>query len=492
MRKILIVFIILVISFSSCKENFDPVFYGSLSPGTFPSTETEYELYVMELYKPYLSMWGYSALAWENNFYSPEYGHIVQNDLASDITAEYLNWGGFWEGFSTGNFEFLKNQGRASHFEKIRFVTRATKIIADLEDAEINENVKQQLLAEAKMARGTMMYYLLWMYGPLPVILDADLIGTEAEADLTRPSRDIYVGAIESDLLVASENLLPVAKDYGRFNKGAALTFLMRLYMNEKNFAKAIGVGNEIKGLGYVLEEDYASLFREATEINDETIWAVSCTNGPEGNFNAWAFYTYPNDFKELKVKGGWGGWYQGVVAVNWTFYDTFEENDIRRDLLVAEYTNEWGGIRNRDNDLKGAVIRKYPDEGGANNSYQGNDIVVCRYADILLMQAEAINEIDGPTAEAIGYVNEIRNRADLENLESSETSSKDAFRDAIFMERGHELYFEGLRRIDMIRMGKWQSAMEAVGKTAGPALFPVPDYAINNSDGQLTPTAGW
>jgi len=492
MKKILLISVLIITLLSSCKEDFDPVFYGTLSPTTFPTTETEYELYVMELYKPFLSRWGYSALAWENNFYSPEYGHIVQNDLASDITAEYLNWGGFWEGYSTGNFNFMKNQGRASHFEKVRFITRATKIIDDLEKSDINEHVKKQLVAEARMARGTMMYYLLWMYGPVPVILDAELIGTEAEANMVRPSRDTYVGAINEDLRFAADNLSVIASDYGRFNKGAALTFLMRLLMNEKQFGEAIGVGNEIKELGYELVSDYASLFREATEKNSETIWAVSCTNGPEGNFNAWAFYTYPNDFKENKVKGGWGGWNQGVVAVNWTFYDTFDENDARRNLLVAEYTNEWDGIRNRNNDLTGAVIQKYKDEGGSDNSYQGNDIVVCRYADVLLMLAEAMNEVNGPSSEAIAYVNEVRDRAQLEDLSNADTSSKDALRNAIFMERGHELYFEGLRRIDMIRMGKWQSGMAAVGKTAGPGLFPLPDYAINNSDGQLEQTPGY
>ena len=491
MKKIIFVVSIIAVLFSSCKDNFDPQLYGSLSPSTFPSTESEYRLYMMELYKPFMSKWGYSALSWENNFFSPEYGHLIEFDGASDLMPVYSNWGGFWEGFTTCNFAFLKTQGRSSHFEKVRFVTRATKIIDDLEKSTIGDAPKKQLIAEARMARGWMMYYLMHMYGPVPVILDPALIGTDAEANLTRPTRDVFVQSIEADLRYAADNLPAVGEDYGRFTKGAALTVLTRLYLNEKNFTKAESTAREILPLGYKLVNDYASLFREATEVNTETIWAVSCINGPTGNFNAWGYYTYPSDYPGNKITGGWGG-STGVLSATWKFYDSFESVDVRRNLLIGEYTAKDGKtIKNRTN-MNGAVIAKYADEGGALNSLQGNDIVVCRYADVLLMLGEAINENSGPTTEAVGFINQVRQRAGIGNLSSASIASKDALRDAIFIERAHELYFEGLRKQDLIRMGKWQSALAAVGKTAGPELFPVPEYAINNSNGQLTQTPGY
>ncbi len=491
MKKIAFILSIIAVLFSSCKENFDPKLYGSLSPTTFPSTESEYQLYMMELYKPFEAKWGYQALSWENNFFSPEYGNIVEFDAASDLMPAYTNWGGFWESFSTCNFVSLKTQDRSSHFEKVRFVTRATKIIDDLEKSTISDAAKSEFIAEAKMSRGWIMYYLLHMYGPVPVILDPKLIGTDAEANLTRPQRDVFVSSIESDLRFAADNLPALPQDYGRFNKGAALTVLTRLYLNEKNFIKAESTAREILPLGYKLVSDYASLFREATEVNTETIWAVSCINGPTGNFNALDFYAYPTDYPGNKITGGWGG-STGVFSANWTFYDSFEAGDTRKNLLIGEYTAKDGKtIKNRTN-MNGAVIAKYPDEGGAVNSLQGNDIVVCRFADVLLMLAEAINENSGPTAEAVGFINQVRQRAGIGNLPVASTASKDALRDAIFVERGHELYFEGLRKMDLIRMGKWQSALAAVGKIAGPELLPVPDYAVNNSGGQLTQTPGY
>lgn len=492
MKKIVIILSIIAVLFSSCKENFDPQLYGSLSPSTFPSTESEYTLYMMELYKPFQANWGYSALSWENNFFGFEYGTVVEFDLASDLMPPYTNWGGQWEGLSTCNFAFLKQQGRSSHFEKVRFVTRATKIIDDIEKSTIADAPKKQLIAEAKMARGWIMYHLMHMYGPVPVILDPALIGTEAEANLTRPTRDVFVKSIESDVRFAADNLPVTPKNYGRFNKGCALTVLTRLYLNEKNFTKAESTAKEILPLGYKLVGDYASLFKEATEVNSETIWAVSCVNATTtGNFNAWAYYTYPSDYQGGKISGGWGG-SSGVFTAHWKFYDSFENGDVRQKLLIGEYTAKDGKtIKNRTN-MNGAVIAKYPDEGGAVNSMQGNDIVVCRYADVLLMLGEAINENSGPTAEAVGLINQVRQRAGVGNLSTAATASKDALRDAIFVERGHELYFEGLRKLDLIRMGKWKSALAAVGKTAGPELFPVPEYAINNSKGQLKQTDGY
>lgn len=499
MKKYILLLATAVLAISGCKKDFDPQLYGTLSPTTFPSTESEYELYTLDLYKAFQAKWGYMGMAWENNFYSPEYGHVAEFDLSTDLMPVYTNWGGFWEAFSKTDYTSLKTQDRGSHFEKVRMVTRATKIINDLEQASVLTDLKKKALqAEARMARGWVMYYLLHMYGPVPVIMDPAQIGTDAEAVLTRPTRDVFVKYIQDDLRYAADNLPKTQDSYGRFTKGTALTVLMRLYLNEKNFVEAEKVGREILPLGYSLVSDYASLFKEATEQNSETIWAVSCTNGDKGNFNSLDFYTYPSDYHGTKVKGGWGG-NNGVFSMDWNFYDKFSANDKRRALLVATYVAASDGVvktgqtRDRSN-MAGAVIAKYADEGGGDNSLQGNDIVVCRYADVLLMLAEAINENSGPTTEAQDLLNQVRSRAGVPGILDSEKASKEAFRDALFVERGKELYLEGLRKMDLIRMNKVQSALTAAGKTVGPnyAVFPLPDYAVNNSEGQLKQNDGY
>jgi len=472
--------IAILIFFSGCKEGLDPVFYGSLNPTIFPSTESEYEAYMLESYIPFTFRWGYGQNGnWYYTFFSPEEGVVPLYDFPTDLLSVFTAWGDgatFWDSKSRGNFIPLTAQDPShSHFEKTRFVTRMTKTIADLESTDVitDENFRKQLVGEAKVARGWTMLFLLQLYGPVPVIVNPEQVGNvDAEGDLTRPNRSDFVNWIVSDLEYAAENIAKVAPDYGRFNKGLALALLMRLYMNEKDFVKAEAVGRQITGMGYNLVDDYASLFKEATERNNETIFAISCDptsqgRGTDGNFNSFVWNIYPDG-------RSWGH----VYAASWKFYDSFDPNDDRRKLLLGTYTSADGTVYDRTN-MIGAVIEKFPPEGP--NAYQGNDFPVVRYADVLLLLAEAINEnSNGPTQEAIDLVNMVRERANLEGLSNSDTGSKQAFNDAILSERGWELYFEGHRLPDLIRHGKWPSALEGIpGKNPGPSIFPLPQYAV-------------
>ncbi|RZM18606.1 MAG: RagB/SusD family nutrient uptake outer membrane protein, partial [Pedobacter sp.] len=270
--------------------------------------------------------------------------------------------------------------------------------------------------------------------------------------------------------------------------------------LNEKDYTKAEPIGREIVALGYSLVSDYASLFKESTEKNSETIFAITVdptapTNGDGGgNFNAMALYCLPGDFKSTKLNGGWAN-PSGYFCPTWQFYDSFDPADKRRELMIPSYTAKDGvTLRNRTN-MRGPVIRKYPDESTPGADVQGNDFPILRYADVLLMLAEAINHnSNGPNAEAIALVNEVRAKhGGLAGLSPSATVSMLEFDNAILNERGWDLYFEGLRTVDLVRHGKWKSALENVGKIPGPNhLFPVPRYAIDVSFGKLTPTPGY
>lgn len=486
------------LSISGCEKNFDPVITGVLSPANFPKTEADFQLYVLQAYKPFGSKWGYSDVAYQNMFFSPEYGHLAMFDLPSDQMNIFTEWGGFWEFFSKGDFTFLRTQDKQSHFEKVRYLSRMTQVISDIEKSQIPDAAKNKFIAEARMGRAWTMYYLLHMYGPVPVILDASKINTDAESDLTRPSRESFVATIESDLGFAAEHLELSPSEYGRFNKGLALGILTRLHLNEKNWAEAEKAARTTIALGkYSLVANYASLFREVTEVNNETIWAVSCdpvsTGEAGGNFNALPMYCLPGDYKSTKVNGGWAS-PSGVFCPTWAFYDSFDPADKRRELMLPTYTDKSGKARNRTN-MRGPILKKYPDESTPGADIQGNDIPVLRYADVLLMLAEAINQQAGPTTEAIALVNEVRTKhGGIAALPATATASKVAFNNAILRERGWEFYFEGLRKIDLVRHGKWASALEAAGKvTRGPSeIFPFPQYVINVSNGKLAQNNGY
>lgn len=488
MKNIFLLLTILALVTTSCDDGLEPQLFGTLNPTTFPSTESEYELYTLDLYKPFMLKWGFEENGFKIGFFGPEEGIIQMFDAPTDLMIPFTAWGNgavFFESKSRGDFAPLVGQGRdRSHFEKTRLVTKATQTIKSLESATLftDESFQRKLIGEAKMARGWMMYYMLQLYGPVPVIVDPELVGNpEAEADLTIPSRDVYVAQVAEDLRYAADNLPKNPTEYGRFNKGNALVVLMRLYLNEKDFGNAESVGREIQDLGYKLVDDYSSLFKEATEVNTETIYAVSCDptsqgRAQDGSFNPYSYYTHPTDFP---IKPGWA--WPGVFTATWEFYDTFDPTDSRRELLIDTYSPP-GYTMDRSN-MAGPVISKY--HVGGTGAYQGNDFVISRYADVLLMLAEAINENNnGPTQEAIDMVESIRERANISDpsLSSADTASKEAFNDAILRERSWELYFEGFRLLDLRRHNKWPQAVQGIaGKTPGSSIYPFPQYALDD-----------
>lgn len=495
MKKIILMIAFFAAIFFSCKRGLDPVPYGSLTPANFPKSESDFNLLTTEVYKLFGSKWSYSDGGITGDlFYGVEFSNIFLNDAPSDQIAYFPEWGGFFDGFTKVDFNFMRTlNNRRNHLEKIRFITKITKILDDIDKSDISATSKKQFSAEARAARGIIMYNLLTMYGPVPVITDASQIGTDAEKNMKRPDRATYVNLAAADLKYAAENLAVSPAVYGRFNKGCALTFLARLYLHEKDWTKAEAALREILPLGYTLVGNYANIFKAATEKNTETIWAVTCDpnangNNPLGNMNAWSYYCFPVNYPGNITRPGGarvGGWASpaGAFCATWEFFDSFNPADTRRTLLIESYgaVNSsgvpTGTTVNRANGMRGPVIAKYPDDDPT--AFAGNDIPVCRYADVLLMLAEVINEQAGPTIEAQGFINTVRNRANIGNLLAGDIASKDAFRNAVLRERGWELYFEGQRRVDLIRHNKWTSALLSVGKTPnpGPALFPVPQY---------------
>ncbi len=492
MKRILFSIITATLIFlSGCEKGLEPEIYGSLTPNNFPVTVSDFELLVLEVYVPFSCKWPYGEGGSENSYhiFGLEEGHIHLFDGPTDHYTIFTDWGDggpLWDSKSRGNFEpMVSNWEDRSHFNKTKFVTRMTNIIDLIESSEAftDESVRNKLLGETRMARGWAMYFMLHLFGPVPVILDPALVGTDAESDLTLPSRSEYVNAIVSDLRFAADNL-PVSPDqYGRFNSGLALTALMRLHLNELDFVNAESVGRELLNMGYSLVEDYSSLFREVTERNTETIFAISADplgqgRGNNGHFNAYSYYCRPWDFD------GRNGW-ATVWTATWDFYDSFDANDTRRERFIIEYTFNDELIGRAD--MHGAYIDKYPPEGP--NAFQGNDIVLARYADVLLMLAEAVNENNnGPTQEAVDLLNMIRTRAEITTYLLGDFTGVDDFNDAILEERGKELFFEGLRKFDLVRHDLWPSALEGVeGKEPSFHLLPYPQYIIDRSDGQIT-----
>lgn len=500
----------------SCEGNFDAQIYGKLSTTSFPTTADEYEEYMLSSYLPFQNKWSYT---WGdgNNFpwYEPVDGVYHGFDMCTDQEAEWniANNKQYWTDMTRCYFENLKTISKNSssgtnHFEKIRDVSRMTKIIGDLEAAtSLTDTKKSALLGEVRLLRGLMMYYLLHYYGPVPVILDPALIGNlEAESNLVRPSLKEMTEFITNDFLYAIDNAPEKQSEKGRVTADYARFCLMRHYLNEGAhmngyYENAYNLYAQFKG-NYSLfvkgTNPYIDQFKQANNWNSEVIMALSVdpksTGGnTAGSFNCFMVYSLPKDCAATDGNGnptpflagkGWGQY----LNVSKQFYDTYEENDLRKASVITSYysTNYKSMVTSDDIGSKwsGFILNKYPIE--VNSQYQPGNIPLARWADVLLMYAEAdVRKSNSVTSSAINCVNQVRHRAGLGDLPNSATSSVAAFMDALITERGHELLFEGCRKIDLIRFNRYYTTMSAFGESRTPTsqYVPIADYAVQMAE---------
>lgn len=507
---------VLAFSLGSCENDFDAKIYGKLSTTNFPATAADYESYLMDCYIPFTVTWSYN-LSGSNmhNFYVSEGGLNRLFDMTTDESSPWRigSWGGAFTYYGEAQFEDMKLAGRGSmvpsnHYEKIRDVTRFTKIIGDIEAADpavLPTELQQEYLGEARLLRGLMMYYLLHMYGPVPVILDPSLVGDDAaEAALERPTLDEMTQYIADDLEFAVGHVAETQSEKGRYTADYARFCLMRHYLNEGYhvngyYQKAYDLFGQFKG-SYSLfqngDNPYAAQFMIANKFNCETIMAVSCNenatgNGSEGNFNPFSWYALSWEVSKYDDKGNptpfvkqGGGWGQ-TFNISKHFYDTFEEGDKRAETIITRFFHifgYWVTEEHLGSVWDGFIINKYPIE--TETPFQGTDIPLARWADVLLLYAEAdVRAHNTVSAQAIDCVNQVRQRAGLHNLDPEKTASKEAFLDALLMERGHELYYEGCRKIDLIRFNKYYTLLKEAGKDPSSQYFPLPDYAVKQAE---------
>jgi hypothetical protein len=482
------------LGFTSCLGNLDPIVYDKISPETFFKNESDAKAGVTAIYNPMSTTWG----GLFNVDRTTMWGICLLN--GDDLGMMRVE-----SGVELENFTWVSTTGGATgkYTPLVQFVSRATLLMDYLKDTPMNEQKRNEFIAEVQCARGLYMFYLYDLYGTAGVVVDpAVLRNPDTQEPIERYSTSDFVALIAKDLREAAA-VLPAtyaAADFGRFTKGAALTILMKLYMQEKRWSDAESVGREIMALGiYGLQASYSSVFAVENEKNNEIIWAIPClAQGGYGNF--WmaeaAIPDYP--FKNPNLQK----WY--VYNTPWRFMEKYEQGDDRLNSYIVEFTYVPAGqtepvLATKDTYslLKdGAIPIKYPEDPDQTGSQSGNDMVIFRYADILLSLAEAINEQNGPTAEAIGYVEQIRARAKLPNsIPAAATASKEAFRDFILDENGRELFCEGHRRRDLIRHGRLISEAHADGYFSAQehmVLFPLPQDVIDESKGKIKQNPGY
>ncbi|GGZ30537.1 hypothetical protein GCM10007049_24140 [Echinicola pacifica] len=352
-----------------------------------------------------------------------------------------------------------------------------------------SESELNALRAEARFIRASSYYFLYNLFGPTPIIeIPAGATPAEIEEigqSTPRASKEDFLKYMFDDLDFATANLPVQEKLIGRASKGAALGFKMKIYLNDKQWDNVAATAQEIMDLGvYTLYDDYEELFSVDGEANKEYIFRAPCIpqDGYQNNYMAHAF---PPGYPIQSSWANYGAQYRTYSA----FYKTFEEADLRRNLLITNYVSTTGENIELLEDENGMPLdnvrsfKYWPDPDGIGESH-GNDLVFIRYADVLLARAEALNELNGPSQEVFDLINSVRERANASLVGSAEYSSADQLRAFILAERAREFYSEGMRREDLIRHGEFVNGAISRGWNAKPhqVLYPIPLQQIDTN----------
>jgi hypothetical protein len=380
-------------------------------------------------------------------------------------------------------------------YSRYNHLTSVLETIKRIQEAPITAELKAKATAEAKCIYAWIGFILYDLFGPVPLVTEEALAKPNEKVLIPRLSDAEYTAIMHQYLDDAIAELpLRQDNDWGRVSKGLALTLKLKFYMIDKNFVEAEKVARELigyRGETYDLLPDYGQVFDSQHLKNREIIHAI-----PYGLLAGMANRTVLQ-FYPVRYDNNHQCWF--TFGMDKTFYGTFESGDDRRSYVVTSYTSITG---EQNDDTHGFLTSAYPiikvdDKSYTGGDYAAVDLVIYRFADVMLSLAECINEnSSSPTPEAIDLVNEIRRRVNLPNLTNNETDTQAAFRRAILSERLHEFMAEGLARQDKIRNGVFVSDSKAQYPNSQSAdhkaRFPIPARYILESEGVVKQNDGY
>lgn len=346
----------------------------------------------------------------------------------------------------------------------------------------ITDAQKDQFTAELRFLRALGYVDLTDAFGPSILVTEEtvarNVANPDYEAALPTTPVDEINKLIISDLEFAAAHLpdnylsnpIYTTNDIGRATKGAALSLLCKLYMREHEWQKALDLTTDIMKLGYGLYPSYAGLFAEKNKWCQENIFSALA----DPLVDAVEIMNHFGPLNNPQVTDRWQ-----YFAVTWYFWNTYAANDDRKQMFYYDYIGTDGlhymqappGQTNPPDGfyyMPDVATTKFADPKGSTTYYDGHVFPILRYADILLCRAEALNELNGPSIEAIGLINQVKDRSHATNLGAPGTFTKETLRDKILQERGWEFFFECKRRQDLIRMGKYESVVNAYLSAVG------------------------
>lgn len=494
MKKFIYTAIAAITFLGSCTD-LESEMYDTINPGIFPVNEKDAEaLVTAAAYAPFRSHY-YSGI-----FTVASGGIQTITEMSTDLGECQWN-DAVWPDVLYQNFTPNSTGVIKFYRDHLKDISKMTLAISRIEPVEMQESTKNRFIAELRCARGWLAYLLYDLYGPIQIATLEQLENPLQEEIIERPTKEWMVSYIETELneaiKVLPANYAASDANYGRFTKGLCYTILMKLYMYEKNWSKAEECARELmkSEYGYGLVPEYKDVFTLENEKNEEIIWAAQCSRSV--NKQLWLAHVLSSQYptKNTSIQK-WGGY-----RVPWAFYETFDKEDKRLEVLVGEFTGTDNVLYNRENPgtvlIKGAMPIKYGEDPAATGEESQIDWIVYRYAEVVTSLSEVIvRKNNTVTQEAVDLLNTIRERAGIAPYALSDFSGVDDFLDKMLLNRGQEFWFEGLRRTDLIRHGKYIEYARKYKESATTkdefVLMPLPQAVINEGKGIVIQNPGY
>lgn len=408
------------------------------------------------------------------------------------------------------NFQYDPTQGQATSYwdDRFFFITLCNDVIHAVDSAKLTDVPSLQNKAEAMFMRALVYFDLVRDFGRVPLIDFKVQVITDVNREKVENISQIY-DLIDKDLDFAGANLPPEWPDrfIGRATRGAANGLKAKTLLYRQNWAGALAKAEEvITSNKYELISPYYRLFKEEGENSKESLFEIQMYVNTNGSVNLGNNH---NQVQGVRGSGEWDlGW--GFNVPSQSLVDAYETNDPRKDATILYSGQSDGGS------AKGGYDRTLPASPPLAQPYWNkkvytdparrakitiftNDpqfsrwlnIGILRYADVLLMAAEAANELGGPanTTKALNYLEQVRFRArqgSTSILPKIELTDQAQLRQAIHKERRVELAMENERFYDLVR---WNEALTVLGPSGYQErnkFYPIPQSAIDKSNGKL------
>ena len=427
----------------SCQDSFtDLAPISQRNAENFYKTASDIEVAVNAIYSTLKSTGCYNQSYWILQELRSDNTYWDETGLAEEIT-------NFDKFIDISTSPITEDTWNASYLG----ISRANIVLNRIDGIDMDASRKGQLIAEATFLRSLYYYHLAVGFGNIPLILTETASVAEGLAHVQVDASTVYTQLIGD--LAKAETDLPLSNDPGRATKGAAATLLAKIQLTNGDKSGAESSLRRVLTYGYELVDDYANLWGVENEYNSESIFEVDFESG---------FGNQGNQFTNQ---------FNGVLALSVTsgqrniperdLIDSYEVGDLRFDASLDSVT-----VDNDGWPIKTGISNPFSEDDAPNNW------VVFRYADVLLMLAEAIGEGD----EAYGFINQVRTRAGLGDINADSPGS---FEEKLLQERRIELAFENHRWADLLRFGVAESVMEAQGKPVnGKLLYAIPQRELD------------